>query len=467
MVLSVDFARALESLGLEQYHEILRNEGFETWDQLRDITEEDMVALGIKLGHRRRLQRAINDSRPRSDDDALTQAGLGRPAETSYYAKSASTSTMAPSIRDDHDPSSERPPQTKRKYRRHPKPDENAPERPPSAYVIFSNRIRERLRGQELSFTDIAKIVGENWQDPDPEERAACERQAQAMKETYYAQLTEYKKTPQWAAYQEYLADFKEKHGDANSKKSKRSEAGQEFSDTTRSNSGEQLVDGLANQNDQMLDNFSPTFTNTSLSAFTPSSQRSYMDSTVHERSPELPPSMIPQHEFDAHIAPTSGFYRDKDKRSFSYDRPRQGAFQGWSSEPSPIWREPSSGDVRERQWGLDHLTSSQVASQDSRRSALFDTAASRYGRPATDIGQYSRRSSSSTASPIDPRNRTLPPPAGLASTRGNPDSFPSLRPQQRALPILTSPTEQIDSPSSLALPPIRCLPEHQPGDQR
>lgn len=31
-------------------------------------------------------------------------------------------------------------PSAKRKYRRHPKADENAPERPPSAYVIFSNR---------------------------------------------------------------------------------------------------------------------------------------------------------------------------------------------------------------------------------------------------------------------------------------------------------------------------------------
>lgn len=82
----------------------------------------------------------------------------------------------------------------------------------------FFKGVRERLRGQELSFTEIAKIVGENWQDPDPEERAACERQAHGMKETYYAQLTEYKKTPQWAAYQEYLADFKEKHSDANSK---------------------------------------------------------------------------------------------------------------------------------------------------------------------------------------------------------------------------------------------------------
>ena len=40
---------------------------------------------------------------------------------------------------DGKDGSASTQPSGKRKYRRHPKPDENAPERPPSAYVIFSN----------------------------------------------------------------------------------------------------------------------------------------------------------------------------------------------------------------------------------------------------------------------------------------------------------------------------------------
>jgi len=31
-------------------------------------------------------------------------------------------------------------------------------------------------------------------------------------KERYYAQLAEYKKTPEYAQYQEYLVDFKAKH---------------------------------------------------------------------------------------------------------------------------------------------------------------------------------------------------------------------------------------------------------------
>ena len=42
--------------------------------------------------------------------------------------------------------------------------------------------------------------------------RDIFERQAQTAKEKYYAELAEYKKTPQYAQYQEYLADFKAKH---------------------------------------------------------------------------------------------------------------------------------------------------------------------------------------------------------------------------------------------------------------
>ncbi len=72
--------------------------------------------------------------------------------------------------------------------------------------------MREKLKVQELSFTEMAKVVGEQWQVLEPEEKAKCERQAASAKERYLAELTEYKKTPEYAQYQEYLADFKAKH---------------------------------------------------------------------------------------------------------------------------------------------------------------------------------------------------------------------------------------------------------------
>ena len=78
--------------------------------------------------------------------------------------------------------------------------------------------MREKLRGQELSFTDIARIVGERWQELTPEEKEPCEREARALKGKYYSELADYKKTPQYADYQEYLTEFKAKHGQPSSR---------------------------------------------------------------------------------------------------------------------------------------------------------------------------------------------------------------------------------------------------------
>ena len=103
--------------------------------------------------------------------------------------------------------------ETKRKYRRHPKPDENAPARAPSAYVIFSNKIRDDVRGQNMSFTDIAKLVGDRWQKLAPAEKEPYETQAATAKEKYNAELAEYKKTDSYREYMRYLGEFKAKHG--------------------------------------------------------------------------------------------------------------------------------------------------------------------------------------------------------------------------------------------------------------
>jgi hypothetical protein len=68
------------------------------------------------------------------------------------------------------------------------------------------------LKGKDLSFTEIAKTVGERWQVLAPDEKATYESRSQAMKDHYYAQLAEYKKTQEYSQYQDYLADFKAKH---------------------------------------------------------------------------------------------------------------------------------------------------------------------------------------------------------------------------------------------------------------
>lgn len=209
-----DLRQKLEQLGLTQYFEIFVTEGFDTWETVLDIRESDLDSLNVKLGHRRKLQRAIAETRGiplERIDRPLPHLQAASSVDGSYRSDDSASESKSGTKRS-IPPSNNTGNQAKRKYRRHPKPDENAPERPASAYVIFSNQMRETLKGQELTFTEIAKLVGERWQTLSPNSREACERQAATAKEKYYAELAEYKKTPEYTKYQEYLVEFRAKH---------------------------------------------------------------------------------------------------------------------------------------------------------------------------------------------------------------------------------------------------------------
>lgn len=71
--------------------------------------------------------------------------------------------------------------------------------------------MRDDLKSQNLTFTEIAKLVGENWQSLQPAEKDIYESQANAAKDKYHRQLAEYKKSPEYRKYAQYLHDFKER----------------------------------------------------------------------------------------------------------------------------------------------------------------------------------------------------------------------------------------------------------------
>jgi hypothetical protein len=194
-------------LGISQYLQDFLDQGFDTWETILDITESDFDALGVKLGHRRKLQRKIANSRGLSSDTALGSPSRNTPSDD----RQAEDQKPGGSKSEGREGSSGHH-GMKRKYRRHPKPDENAPERPPSAYVLFSNKMREELKGRNLSFTEIAKLVGENWQNLSPAEKEPYEQQAFSIKERYTNELAAYKKTNEYKEYSQYLVEFKARH---------------------------------------------------------------------------------------------------------------------------------------------------------------------------------------------------------------------------------------------------------------
>jgi len=128
----------LDHIGLQQYFQVLLDNGFDDWPTVLDITEADLAAMGFKLGHRRTLQREIATFRGHSRTIALP-IEWGVDVERIPPSRTDSTNSVtsnSPAETPATDPTQQQPATSgqKRKYRRHPKPDENAPRRPKTAY---------------------------------------------------------------------------------------------------------------------------------------------------------------------------------------------------------------------------------------------------------------------------------------------------------------------------------------------
>lgn len=167
----------LEQLGLAQYAGILIENGFENWATVLDITEDDLGELGFKLGHRRILQREIALQRepPTSQGDRRTPSTTPTANEAQSPTTTTEYSSSAPVKR------------PKRRYRWHPRADPNAPKRPKTAYVNFADHLRMDAEVAEMTFVDIAREVGRQWQVMNAETKQEWENQAAAVRPTIYS----------------------------------------------------------------------------------------------------------------------------------------------------------------------------------------------------------------------------------------------------------------------------------------
>ena len=153
----------------------------------------------MSLGHRRKLQKEIANTKRLARDPAFVTPLYRVDPPPSNNPREISSSNAE--VRQGGAP-------TKRGYRHHPKPDPKAPERPYSAYVLFSNHTREQLKEQNLSFTDLSKIMGEKWQRLTRDEKEVWKKKSAVPWERYKAGLAEYQKTDGFREYQRYLTEF-------------------------------------------------------------------------------------------------------------------------------------------------------------------------------------------------------------------------------------------------------------------
>ena len=74
------------------------------------------------------------------------------------------------------------------------KKDKNAPKKNMSAFMFYSNSMREKVKEDNpgIAFTDVAKKIGEMWKELTAEDKAPFEAQAEADKERYSKEMGEY-----------------------------------------------------------------------------------------------------------------------------------------------------------------------------------------------------------------------------------------------------------------------------------
>ncbi|KAF2234141.1 hypothetical protein EV356DRAFT_502790, partial [Viridothelium virens] len=183
----------LAELNLSQYLQILLDNGFDTWDVVQDITEEDLRQLGFKLGHRRILQRAIAES-PICDSNSRSSTPLSRGSYISHSPKSSVGSI------------------TKRRYRRHPRADPHAPKRPKTAYVMFADHLRTDPVISSLSFIEISRVVGMRWQAMPREEKFLWDIRAARAMQFYTETMQQYRRTDTFREHQRYLEEFRRRY---------------------------------------------------------------------------------------------------------------------------------------------------------------------------------------------------------------------------------------------------------------
>jgi hypothetical protein len=199
---SFELNATLARLGLSEYEERLRLNGFEDWETVTAITETDMESLEFRRGDRRKLQRAIHE---------YTQSSASRREYMPDY------SPILPGWQGpvrEHGEASPKPSQqaarTTRSYRRHPRPDPNAPQKPKTAYVLFGEHVRQDPAFSRSSFADIARETGKRWKNLSHGERANIwELPVAERLQMYKEELECYRETEEYRNYQMYLEKFK------------------------------------------------------------------------------------------------------------------------------------------------------------------------------------------------------------------------------------------------------------------
>ncbi|KAI8877717.1 hypothetical protein K501DRAFT_229742 [Backusella circina FSU 941] len=162
---------------LPQYSDAFIEEGFDSVSALLDITESDLVFMGIKRGHRRLLQRAIATTRGIPfTTPIIINYGYEEP-DTSYTLPKPGTSSSAQR----NDGGEDRRSRKRKQY---------VPSKPITAFHEYLNEVRAEFRDNgNMSSTDINRIAQDRWDTLGVTDKDIYERKALHANSDYVMDL--------------------------------------------------------------------------------------------------------------------------------------------------------------------------------------------------------------------------------------------------------------------------------------
>lgn len=86
--------------------------------------------------------------------------------------------------------------------------DRNAPKKPPTAYFLFTAKIRKETTAAnpDMKITQIAKVMGQKWKEISEEEKKQFYEEAARLKEEHKNTVADYERSAHFAAYKQKVA---------------------------------------------------------------------------------------------------------------------------------------------------------------------------------------------------------------------------------------------------------------------
>lgn len=117
--------------------------------------------------------------------------------------------------------------------------DPQAPKKPQSAYFLFANERRAKLKegNPDKKITEIAKMLGAEWKVMTAAQKKPWEDKAKTLKDAYETKFAEYKQSDAYKSFQDKMEEYKKDL--KNSKKSQSKRTSESEQSSTGSESGQ------------------------------------------------------------------------------------------------------------------------------------------------------------------------------------------------------------------------------------